>query len=231
MSGTSALHQKAVEMNEALVIGSIRQHELAEAAENLNARLLVEITERERVETSLQLLNSAVEQLKESILITDAELDLPGPKILFVNQAFTAMTGYTAEEVIGKTPRILQGLLTERAIIMRLRANLTSGELFEGETINYRKDGSPFSMEWQVDALRDTSGNVTQYVAVQRDVTARNQAGARLAANESLLREFIRHAPAAIAMLDTEMRYVQSSERWMQDYKLTERNIIGRSHY
>ena len=55
------------------------------------------------------LLNSAVVQSRESILITDAGLDLPGPRIVFVNPAFTKMTGYTAEEAIGKTPRILQG--------------------------------------------------------------------------------------------------------------------------
>ena len=62
----------------------------------------------------LRLLNSAVLQSRESILITDAELDLPGPRIVFVNPAFTKMTGYTAEEVMGKTPRILQGPRTDK---------------------------------------------------------------------------------------------------------------------
>ena len=69
-----------------------------------NEDLQGEIIERKRAEESLKLLGSAVEQSKESILITDAELDKPGPRIIFVNRAFTKMTGYAAEEVIGKTP-------------------------------------------------------------------------------------------------------------------------------
>jgi len=193
--------------------------------------MVMDITERKRTEDSFRLLNSAVEQLKESVLITDAELDLPGPAIVFVNRAFTAMTGYTAEEIIGRTPRILQGPLTKRTLMARLRKNLSSGEMFEGETVNYRKDGTAYHLEWQISPLRNAGGRVTHFVAVQRDVTTRNQAAACLAANESLLREFIRHAPAAIAMLDTEMRYIQASERWIQDYKLGGQNIVGISHY
>jgi len=62
-----------------------------------------------RPEESLRLLSSAVEHAKEAIMITDAELDWPGPKIIFVNPAYSRMTGYTAEESLGKTPRILHG--------------------------------------------------------------------------------------------------------------------------
>ena len=103
-----------------------------------------DITERKRAEETLLLLNSAVLQSKEAILITDAELDLPGPRIVFVNPAFTKMTGYTAEEVIGKTPRILQGPRTDKTVLSRLRQTLERGEVFEGEAVNYRKDGKEF---------------------------------------------------------------------------------------
>jgi PAS domain S-box-containing protein len=130
-----------------------------------------DITERKRAEESLKLLGSAVKQSKESILITDAELDLPGPKIIFVNPAFTQMTGYAAEEVIGKTPRILQGPRTDKAVLARLRKNLEQGEVFSGETINYRKDGKEFDIEWQVAPLRDANGKITHFVATQHDIT------------------------------------------------------------
>ncbi len=89
----------------------------------------------------LRLLASAVEQARECIMITDARLDLPGPRILFVNPAFTRMTGYTAAEAVGKTPRILQGPRTDRQVLDRLRRSLEKGEPFEGETVNCRKDG------------------------------------------------------------------------------------------
>jgi PAS domain S-box-containing protein len=135
-----------------------------------------DITERKRTEDSLRLLGSAVEQTKESIMITDAELNLPGPKILFVNPAFTKMTGYNEEEAIGKTPRILQGPHTDRIVLNRLRENLERGKVFEGEAINYRKDGTEFSLEWQIAPLRNASGKITHFVAIQRDITERKKA-------------------------------------------------------
>jgi PAS domain S-box-containing protein len=139
-----------------------------------------DITERKRVEESLRLLGSAVEQSKESIVITDAELDLPGPKIIFVNPAFTQMTGYTAAEAIGKTPRILQGPCTDKTVLNRLRQTLERGEAFAGEAINYRKDGKEFNLEWQVAPLRNAAGKITHFVAIQRDITERKQLEAKL---------------------------------------------------
>lgn len=197
----------------------------------LNAVLHAEAATRERARESLQLLGAAVEQSKESIIITDAQLDLPGPKIQFVNPAFTAMTGYPAAEALGKTPRMLQGPRTDKAVTERLRQCLEKGEVFAGETINYRKDGTAYFVEWQVAPVRDAGGKTTHFMAIQRDITARKQAEEQLAADEALLRQFIRHTPAAIAMLDTQMRYLQASERWIRDYHLTGRDIIGQSHY
>ena len=146
-----------------------------------------DITARMRSEESLRLLNSAVLQSKESILITDAELDVPGPKILFVNPAFTRMTGWSAEEVIGKTPRILQGPRTDKTVLRRLRKNLEQGETFQGEAINYRKDGTDYILEWQITPIRDAGGKVTHFVAVQRDITERKQAEARIREQAALL--------------------------------------------
>jgi PAS domain S-box-containing protein len=123
----------------------------------------------------LRLMDSAVRQSKESILITDSELDLPGPRIVFVNPAFTAMTGYESHEVIGKTPRILQGPHTDRDVLSRQRNCLEHGETFEGEAVNYRKNGEEFVLEWQVAPIRDTQGNITHFVAIQRDITERKK--------------------------------------------------------
>ena len=139
-----------------------------------------DITERKRAEEALRLLNSAVLQSREAILITDAELDLPGPRIVFVNPAFTKMTGYHEEEVFGKTPRILQGPGTDRTVLDRLRQNLERGEGFEGEAINYRKDGKEFDMQWQIAPIRNASGTITHFVANQRDITTRKRFEAQL---------------------------------------------------
>jgi PAS domain S-box-containing protein len=134
-----------------------------------------DITQSKRTEESLRLLGSAVEQSREAITITDADLDLPGPKIVFVNAAFTKMTGYTAAQAVGHTPRILQGPRTDRSVLDRLRANLEKGEVFEGEAINYRQDGSEFTLEWQVAPIRNAHGVITHFGAIQHDITERNQ--------------------------------------------------------
>jgi PAS domain S-box-containing protein len=119
----------------------------------------------------LRLIGQAVDCVEEGILITDNQLDDPGPKIVFVNRGFERMTGYKAAEVLGRTPRILQGPRTERAVLDRLQADLRERGRFSGETYNYRKDGSEFRIHWSVWPLLDAEGAVTHYVAIQRDVT------------------------------------------------------------
>ena len=119
-----------------------------------------DITERKSAEETLRMLSSAVQQSRESIVITDAQLDLPGPRILFVNPAFTQMTGYTAAEAIGRTPRILQGPRTDKSVLKRLRQNLLQGHSFAGEAVNYRKDGTEFIVEWQVAPIFTPIGKI-----------------------------------------------------------------------
>ncbi len=146
------------------------------------------VKQLERAEERLRLLGSAVEQAYEGILITDADLDQPGPRIVFANTAYTKMTGYSAEECLGKTPRILQGPATDRSVLRRLRENLSAGESFAGEVINYRKDGREFFLEWQVAPIRDAAGKITHFVAAQRDITPRKQAEAELMESREALR-------------------------------------------
>ena len=98
----------------------------------------------------LKLLEYAIRNDYDSILITELDLDRPGPTIVYVNEGFTHMTGYTKEEVIGKTPRILQGPKTDRAILERLKRRLIEGQAFFGHTINYRKDGTEFINQWDI---------------------------------------------------------------------------------
>ncbi len=146
-----------------------------------------DVTGRKRAEESLRLLGAAVEQSTESIMITDAQLDLPGPKIVFVNPALTRMSGYAAEEVLGKTPRMFQGPQTDRKVLDRLRRNLAAGEIFAGVTCNYRKDGSEFVLEWQIAPIREANGTITHFVAVERDTTERARSEALLLESQQRL--------------------------------------------
>ncbi|HLL38096.1 MAG TPA: EAL domain-containing protein [Rubrobacteraceae bacterium] len=119
------------------------------------------------------LLTDAMRHAREAVLITTAELDPPGPEIVYVNGSFCRMTGYARAEVIGETPRILHGPKTDRAQLDRLRHQLSLEQPFDGETINYRKDGSEYVIEWYIVPLRDTAGKITHWMAIQRDVTER----------------------------------------------------------
>jgi two-component system cell cycle sensor histidine kinase/response regulator CckA len=119
------------------------------------------------------LLTAALGQVRESVIITDTDLDEPGPRIVYVNPAFTKMTGYEPEEVIGRSPRFLQGPKTTRKTLDRLRAQLEKGERFEGEDINYKKGGAEFFIDWYIEPLRDAAGDIVYFLAVQRDVTER----------------------------------------------------------
>ena len=112
-----------------------------------------------------------LESMSESILITDTQLHAPGPYIVYVNPAFEKMTGWTREEILGKSPRVLQGPKTDFSIFDTLIEKLTRGEHWSGRTINYRKDGSEFHMEWSITPVLNVSGDVYQYLAVQKDIT------------------------------------------------------------
>jgi PAS domain S-box-containing protein len=105
----------------------------------------------------------------DSIMITSAESKENGLPITYVNPAFTELTGYSAEEVIGKTPQILQGPKTDQSVLQDLREKLDHGEEFYGKAINYRKDGSEFIMEWKVVPVHDESNKTTHFIAVQRE--------------------------------------------------------------
>jgi PAS domain S-box-containing protein len=101
------------------------------------------------------------------IIITEAILRKPGPRIVFANRAFCASTRYSEKELVGQTPRILQGPRTNRELMRELTERLRNGEPFQGETINYRKDGTPYLARWNISPICDDKGKITHYVSFQ----------------------------------------------------------------
>ncbi len=132
---------------------------------------------RKRLEERLHLLESVVLSINDVVLITEAEpFDSPGPRVLYVNEAFERMTGYNNEEIIGKTPRILQGPKTERAQLNKIRRALGKWEPVRVEMTNYRKDGTEFNVELSISPIANEQGWYTHWVSVQRETTERKQA-------------------------------------------------------
>ena len=151
-------------------------------------------------------------------MITEAALDWPGPKIVFVNPAFSRMTGYTAAESLGKTPRMLQGPRTDKTVLRRLRHDLDRGDMFEGEAVNYRKDGTEYDLEWQIAPIRNAAGTITHFVAVQHEITQRKRATAEL---ESTVRELFKANAAKdriLAVTSHDLRSPLSAVRGLAEY-------------
>ncbi len=134
------------------------------------------VDEAKELEKRLNLLESAIRSDYDSILVTELTLEKPGPRIVYVNDGFCEMTGYSKEEVIGKTPRILQGPKTDRDVLDKLKRRLQEGQSFFGQAINYRKDGSEFVNQWDIHPLTDVEGNITHWVSYQHDITKRKRA-------------------------------------------------------
>jgi PAS domain S-box-containing protein len=114
---------------------------------------------------SLPLLKVLAENSFDSILITENSKE---GKILYANKAFKKLTGHDPNEVIGMTPRILQGAGTDAKVTDRLREALKTGGKFEGKAINYKKDGTPFIMYWRVLPIK-VGRNIEAWIAIQRE--------------------------------------------------------------
>ncbi|MFP5081350.1 PAS domain-containing protein [Pedobacter sp. JCM 36344] len=140
-----------------------------------------DITKHQQEEQWLKLLESVVVNTNDAILITEAEpFDEPGPRIVYVNQAFTRMTGYTAEEFIGKTPRILQGPKSDKKELKRLSETIRNWQSCEVTTINYKKSGEEFWINFSVTPIADETGWFTHWITVARDVSQQKNADEEL---------------------------------------------------
>ncbi|KAM3114589.1 PAS domain S-box protein [Phormidesmis sp. 146-33] len=140
------------------------------------AGIAEDITDRKQQEQRLRLLESVIVNANDAIVITEAEpVELPGPKIIYVNQAFTRMMGYAPDQVVGKTPRILQGANTDWGILQQIRTALKKWEPSLVELVNYHKDGSEVWVELSMFPVTDQIGQYTYWVGLQRDVTQRKK--------------------------------------------------------
>lgn len=128
-------------------------------------------------EADLRLLKSVVVNANDAVLIAEAKPgDHLGGRIVYVNEAFTRMTGYSAEEAVGRTPRILLGPQTDRDQLNQVRQALSNWEAARVELVNYRSDGSAYWVDVNFVPITGEDGSFTHWVAVQRETTHRKQA-------------------------------------------------------
>ena len=117
-----------------------------------------------------------VDAARDIVIVTKADpIDPPGPEIVYVNKAFTELTGYTAEEVIGKTPRLLQASGTDADTKKTIKQALQNHQPVRVTIRNYAKSGREYWLDVSILALRNEAGEVTHFVAIERDVTEQKE--------------------------------------------------------
>lgn len=145
----------------------------------------------------------AIEHSFDAVIVTDADLE-GGPSITYANAAFRRMTGYETDELIGRSPRMLQGRDTDPAVIDALRRCLHERRPFEGETINYRKDGTPYQVRWNITPVAGASGELEAFVSIQHDTTVQ----ARDRRERDLLARALDGTSDVIVLFDRDGRFV-----------------------
>ena len=190
-SGLTALQQQQLHDLAALVIDQLE--------------LRRNQAELEASRQQLELASMATRASLDAILITRAEpLSDPGPAIIYVNEAFTKITGYTAEETLGKTPRMLQGPGSDPEALASIGRRLRKWQPVRQEVLNYRKDGTPFWTELNIVPVANEQGWYTHWVSVQRDTTERHQQLEELQEREQRYRLLFQDNPQPMWVYDLE---------------------------
>ena len=169
------------------------------------------ITERKRAEEALRLRDRAIAASSNGIVITDP--NQPDDPIIYVNPAFERMTGYSAQETLGRNCRFLQGTEREQPALEELRAALRDGHQCKVILRNYKKDGTLFWNELSISPVRDTEGKLVNFIGVQEDVTRRKRAEEELRQSEERFRSLVQYASDIITILGPEgtVRYQSPS--------------------
>lgn len=125
----------------------------------------------------ISLSESAMERANDVIIIAEA---VPTMSVVYVNKAFTALTGYSSEEILGNTPKILHGPKTDRNSLLQIRQAMQNGKPIRKDILNYKKNGTEFWVELDISPIYDAANVVTHWVSIQREITERKEYEASL---------------------------------------------------
>ena len=178
----------------------------------------------------LPLLAAAIEQAAEAIVITDTDA-----RIQYVNPAFSRMTGYSAREAIGETTAFLKSCRQDPNYYRDLWNTILAGQVWHGELINRRKDGTVYNEEMTIAPVRNAGGTITNFIAIKQDVTDQRAAEAALRERErearrhlARLEQIYNDAPVGLAFVDREFRVQRINERLAAGSGWPVEEVIGK---
>ncbi len=197
---------------------SISQVDTADG--KLFTAIVRDVTAQQASQAHLRLLETCIFHLNDMVVITEAEpVSEPGPRIVFVNAAFERHTGYSGAEVRGRSPRFLQGPLTQRPELDRMGVALRTWQPVRAELINYTKSGRAFWVELDIVPVADANGCFTHWVSVQRDITERKLAEQALVDSEQRYAALFEAAPVPMWVFDREsLKFLTVNQSAMDDY-------------
>lgn len=206
------LNGKALEIDYRIITpaGDVRwMHQRGQSFTNeadhalLRSGVVQDITAQHASREHLLLLETAIARLNDVVLITEAEpFAEPGPRIVYVNDAFEGHTGYSQEEALGRSPRFLQGPNTQQSELHRMSQALKTWQPVRVELINYTKTGKEYWVEIEISPIANDKGWFTHWVSVQRDITHRKAAEKALMNSEQRYAALFEKAPVPMWVFD-----------------------------
>ncbi len=192
--------------------------------------LLADLSDRKRSEQRQRLLESAVVHARDAVIVLEAD-PCPGQgrAVLYVNASFTRMTGYTTDEVLGRSLHFLRGADTCPATLNRLRQALDTQTPLHTELLNYRKDGSELWVDIVLVPVIDAAGRCSHWVMIQRDIGDRKRADEALRASEELFRSVFENAGAGVSLLGPDGRFTSVNPAFAAMLGRPASEIVGRT--
>ncbi|EMA29919.1 PAS domain S-box protein [Haloarcula japonica] len=186
-----------------------------------------DVTERKEREQELLRNKRAIDEAPVGVTITDP--DQPDNPLIYANDHYRDLTGYSLSELLGKNCRILQGENTDPAPVTRMRDAIDAEERVTVELRNYRKDGTEFWNRVHIAPVRDDDGAVVNYVGFQQDITERKRRERRLEETSSRLEALFENSPDMIDVLDADGTICDVNQRFCAELGYDEREVLGRS--
>ena len=173
-----------------------------------------DITERKKSDQKLKLLSSCVARLNDVVLICEADnLDEPGPTVVFVNDAFERVTGYKSAEILGRSPRFLQGEKTDPHVLAEIRQALELRLPIRRQLINYKKDGTEYWMDIDIVPIFDGAGHCTHFAAIERDITEAKEIESQLRWKTAFFEAQVNSALDGIIIVDSEGKKLLENQK------------------
>lgn len=169
-----------------------------------------------------QSLFAAFDFSTDPIAMTDANIK-GGVRFIYVNDAFCKETGYSKEELIGQNPRILQGEKSDRVMLAKLKEEIALGNNFVGQTVNYKKDGTPYYVKWSISPLKNDDEQIIAFISIHKIISVQ----VKVQKENLLLQEIIQQAPGMMLVTYLEANIVYVNDAFVKNSGYSKEELVG----